>query len=182
MKTDPERPSVTIMVGLPGSGKSFARAEAADGPSGDSYQYSTDDYIEKLAADAGMTYNEGFKDFVKEATAIANKEVAEAIVNERSVLWDQTNMSAKKRKGILSKFGSVYRKECICILPPFTAEQQIELERRLADRPGKDIPDFVMANMLKSFVLPSTAEGFDRILYFDIYGKMVDPTPAIPAA
>lgn len=176
---DPNRPSVLIMVGLPASGKSTARAKAAmTGAAGDSYHYSTDDHIDAYAAEVGMTYSEVFKDYVKVATQIADQGLEKALANKQNVLWDQTNMTAKKRRLALNRFPKEYRRECICILPPFTPEQEAELERRLESRSGKDIPDFVMKSMRASFELPSTNEGFNRILYFDIYGNLVDRNKA----
>jgi predicted kinase len=174
-----ERPAIVILVGLPASGKSTARAKAVEsGASATSYQYSTDDIVDRIAAELGMTYSEVWSDYIKEATAEADVAVRVAIANKQGVLWDQTNMTAKKRGKILNMFGNEWRKECICILPPFTAEQQIELERRLASREGKHIPKFVMANMLKSFMLPGMNEGFNRVLYFDIYGTMIERNQA----
>jgi predicted kinase len=174
-----EQASVVVMVGLPASGKSTARAAAvASGASADSFQYSTDDILDRIATDTGSTYEAIFEDCIKEATSEANKNVAEAIKIGRSVLWDQTNMSAKKRQKVLNLFTKDYRKECVCILPPFTAEQQIELERRVTSREGKSIPKFIMTSMLKSFVLPTLGEGFSRVLYFDIYGNMIDTEQA----
>lgn len=174
-----ERPAVVVLVGLPASGKSTARAHAAtNGPSANSYHYSTDDKLEQFAADLDSTYDDVFKAYAKDAMTISDQEVAEAIAQERGVIWDQTNMSRKKRSKIVNRFGNNYRKECICILPPFTAEQQIELERRLADRPGKNIPVFVIKSMLASFELPSMNEGFTRVLYFDIFGNMIERNQA----
>jgi predicted kinase len=176
---DTEQKSVVVLVGLPGSGKSTARARAAElGAAASSYHYSTDDLIEAVASAQGTTYAEVFETAIPQATAQADREVKQAIANGQGVIWDQTNMNVKKRGKILKKFDDSYRKVCVCMLPPHTALQQIELERRLKSREGKHIPKFVMANMLKSFVLPSTQEGFDQIFYFDIYGKMVEPEHA----
>lgn len=174
VKNKINRPIIAVLVGLPASGKSFARSESSlfeNIP--DSYHYSTDDAIDAFCAEVGVTYSEGFADFIKEATAIANTEVALAIADGRSVIWDQTNMSRKKRQAILDRFGNEYRKECFCFLPPFTDEQQIELRNRLDNRPGKDIPDFVMRNMLQSFQLPTTNEEFNRVRYFDIRSNVI---------
>lgn len=169
------RNSVTVLVGLPASGKSTARAAAAaSGPAEHSYQYSTDDKVDEWAAELGVAYDEIWEERIKEATAVSDQEVKAAIEAGRNVLWDQTNMTRKKRAKILRHFDNTYRKECICILPPMDEEQEAELQRRLDSRPGKKIPDFVMRNMRSSFQLPSVNEGFNRVLYFDIYGKMVD--------
>lgn len=167
------------MVGLPASGKSTARAKAAaEGASVNSYQYSTDDKIDAYAAEVGLNYSDVFTDYVKTATQIADQEVADAIGQGRNILWDQTNMTAKKRRKIMNRFPKEYRRDCICILPPFTQEQEDELQRRLENRSGKDIPDFVMKSMRNSFDLPSVNEGFNRVLYFDIYGNMIDRNKA----
>lgn len=174
-KRDPNRPSLVILVGLPASGKSTARAAAvASGSAANSYHYSTDDKIDAYAAEMGKTYNDVFTEYASIAGQIADQEVADAIGSGRNVLWDQTNMTAKKRRKILQRFPKEYSRDCICILPPFTDEQEMELQRRLSSRAGKNIPDFVMRSMRASFELPSTNEGFNRVMYFDIYGNMID--------
>jgi predicted kinase len=169
------RPTVVVLVGLPASGKSTARAAAAaNGITADSYHYSSDDHIDAYAAELGSTYSEVFKDYVRAATKLADDGLTQAIQSGRNVVWDQTNMTRKKRRQILERFPRDYRYDCICILPPFTDQQEEELQRRLASRAGKDIPDFVMRSMRDSFVLPTQSEGFNRVMYFDIYGNMID--------
>jgi len=178
-KANDQRPSVVVLVGLPASGKSTARANAiATGSARDSHIYSTDDRIDAYAAEMGKTYSEVFQEYAKVATQIANQEVDDAIARKQNVLWDQTNMTVKKRRKIINRFPKEYRLECVCILPPFNQEQEDELQRRLEGRSGKDIPDFVMKSMRNSFDLPSQNEGFNRVMYFDIYGNMVDRNQA----
>lgn len=170
----PNRPVLVMLVGLPASGKSTARLQTGD----DIYQYSTDDKIDAYADSVGSTYSEVFADHVSAATHEADAEVREAIANGQDVVWDQTNMSRKKRAKILKRFPEEYRKECICFLPPMNPAQEAELKRRLDSRPGKTIPDFVMRNMRNSFQLPSVNEGFRRVRYLDIMGQEVDRNDA----
>jgi tRNA uridine 5-carbamoylmethylation protein Kti12 len=178
-KNENTQPTLIVLVGLPASGKSFSRAHQITQDAGaDSFQYSTDDAVERLAAAAGATYDDVWSGYVKQATAEADKAVAEAIKCNQGVIWDQTNMSDKKRGSIVNRFGKAYYKKCICILPPFTAEQHVDHAHRLQSRSGKNIPDFVMRNMRQSFVLPSKDEGFDLVLYFDIYGTQVEQAQA----
>lgn len=174
------KPALIVMVGLPASGKSTARqTSAATGASAKSYHYSTDDKIEVMAARQGVTYSEAFESAIKEATAKSNLELAEAIENRQGVIWDQTNLNARKRRKILNQFPSeVYRRECICILPPMNHVQESELQRRLHTRPGKSIPNTVIQSMRASFQLPTVEEGFDRVMFFDIFGNWINPKQA----
>lgn len=159
-----------IMVGLPASGKSTLREAIG----ADCYHYSTDDKIDAYAAEVGSTYSEVFQEYAKEAQRLADAELATAITDRQNIVWDQTNMSAKKRRKILNQFDNSWRRECICILPPMDLEQEESLAARLASRPGKEIPDFVMRSMRNSFDLPSVNEGFNRVNYYNIYGTPVD--------
>lgn len=170
------RRTVWIMVGLPASGKSTIREKVIEGH--DSFRpvhvYSTDDLIDAYAEANDSTYSDVFDLYVKTAQETADRQLQDAISQGESVLWDQTNMNRKKRRKILNQFGNDWGKKCICFLPPFTEEQEVELQRRLDSREDKTIPSFVMAGMRRSFQLPSTNEGFNRVEYYDIYGNSVD--------
>lgn len=162
-----------VLVGLPASGKSTFRDNSAFD---DYYHFSSDDLIEAYAKSIDSTYNEVFTDYVKEATRLANEGLQAAIAEKRSVIWDQTNMSRKKRAAILSKFPKEYVRRCICVEPPETAEDEYTLSQRLKSRPGKDIPAFVMANMRKSYQKPNLEEGFLTVAFSDINGDVVKIT------
>lgn len=163
-----------VLVGLPGSGKS-TRLKFVDDPEfGDTvFVYSTDAYIEREARAVGKTYNEMFRDLIDPATKRQNELLDHALNIGVDVYWDQTNMSSKKRKGILSKFPKSYRKECWCIAPPRTADEWAELDRRLASRPGKTIPHHIIEAMADSYVEPELDEGFDYILVVDLFGNTI---------
>ncbi len=166
--------TLTILVGLPGSGKS-TYLNFVDDPEfgGDVFVYSTDNYIEAQAKEAGKTYNDMFRDHIDAATKHMNDVLAIAISAGIDVYWDQTNMSSKKRKGILSKFPKNYRKECWCVRVPQTAEEWAELDRRLASRPGKTIPHHIVEAMADSYVEPTLDEGFDKITIVDLFGNKI---------
>ena len=162
---------VEVLVGLPGSGKStFVNSVFGEDPSG-VFVYSTDDYIENVARIRGKTYNESFKDNISAATKFMDGTLVEVLKLSGRVVWDQTNMSSKKRRGILSRFPKSYRKVCWCIAPPRTPEEWAELDRRLASREGKTIPHHIIESMADSYVEPELDEGFDYILVVDLFGN-----------
>jgi predicted kinase len=161
-------PTLTVLVGLPGSGKSTSIPEDFDG-----FVYSTDNYIEQCAKMNGCTYNEAFQEFIKPATKSMNEQLELAIRQKADVLWDQTNMSSKKRLGILSKFPKSYTKICICRVLPDNADAWTELQRRVLSREGKIIPQHIIESMADSYVEPTLDEGFDEVRLYDIYGNKI---------
>lgn len=161
-------PILYVMSGLPGSGKSTFIQSVIDA---DTYVYSTDDMIEAAAKAENKTYDEMFSSVITEVTKVSNIFLDVALADKKNVIWDQTNLTSKKRKMILSKFDKSYDKICVCFEPPVSIEDQVILENRLENRPGKTIPKHIMENMKKSYQEPTLNEGFNTILFYNIYGK-----------
>jgi predicted kinase len=150
-------PTLFVLVGLPGSGKSTYIEEKN---LRDNYTIlSTDDIIQSVADTAGVTYNEAFSDNIKSATKHVNSLAERARENNNDVVWDQTNLTAKKRKKILDKFPGYQ-----CIAVTFECPEEIRQER-LKSRPGKTIPKHVDDSMKENFEAPKWSEGFDRLLF-----------------
>lgn len=167
-------PDLVILVGLPASGKSTSVDDiVASNPYTDLFIYSTDALIEEWSVKMGWSYNMGFQKYIKQATSEMNHRLIEAIERNADVIWDQTNMSDNKRRIILSKFPDSYMKKCICRVPPRDDAEWNELNHRLANRPGKNIPNHIVASMAGSYVPPSWDEGFDDIVIYDIYGNQL---------
>lgn len=159
-----------VMVGLPGSGKSTI-VEKALQYMPEAFVYSTDQYIENVAARNGHTYNDAFRDTIGEATKAMDLMLAQAIAKGNDIIWDQTNMSSKKRKAILSKVPSDYFRMAYVIPPPATDQEWVILGVRLSDRPGKNIPAHVVESMASIYTQPTLDEGFDFIRVADMWGS-----------
>lgn len=152
-------PTVYMMIGVPGSGKSTWIANQ-NFDWNKTMVVSTDAIIDQRAAAQGKTYSEVFQDEIKGATAQMNQNLKTAIANNMDIVWDQTNLTAKSRQGKLSQIPKNYRKVAVFFQTP----NEKELHRRLQNRPGKTIPPNVVSSMLDQLQPPSKAEGFDEIV------------------
>ena len=168
------KPTCYVMVGLPASGKS-TRVQQMCRMDPDAFVYSTDRFIEDAAACFGVTYDKAFEDNIKTATKVMNEMLDSAIADKQNVIWDQTNLSQKKRSKIINRMKQAgYSVECECFLPPETVDDISEWNRRLHSRPGKTIDEGIIANMVKTYTIPTIEEGFDSVVYWDIYGNLCD--------
>jgi len=150
--------TVYILVGVPGSGKSTW--VSAQNWLGDAVVVSTDQYIEKVAKEAGKTYSEVFEDNMSDAVSNMLDMVESAAVLGKDIVWDQTSTTVKSRASKI-KMLPEYRKIAVFFATPDTPE----LRARLAGRHGKNIPGAVLANMISGLVVPTIEEGFDEIWY-----------------
>lgn len=149
-------PKLYMLIGVPASGKSTWREQFVE--TNRAMIISTDDILEDIAKTQGLTYNDVFKDNIKFATKQMDVHLRVALESEMDIVCDQTNLTAKSRKGKLDKVPEHYEKIAVVFLTPEDAEWQ----RRL-DRPGKSIPQNILMGMKSSMEFPDPEEGFDRI-------------------
>jgi predicted kinase len=149
-------PKVYVLVGVPGSGKStwVSNQEWIN----DCVTVSTDDIVEDYAKECGSTYSEVFDDYMPTAVKLMSEKVIRARDAGLDIVWDQTSTTIKSRK---KKFNMLPDYEHIAVV--FKTPEQAELTKRLASRPGKNIPDHVMRNMIDHFEMPTEEEGFKEI-------------------
>jgi predicted kinase len=151
-------PTCYQLVGAPGSGKS-TWVENQDWAL-TCARVSTDKWVEIYAKEVGRTYSEVFTDFMPIAVDLMAKEVIVAREMKRDIIWDQTSTTVNSRA---KKFRMLPDYEHIAVV--FKTPEHTELMRRLMGRPGKEIPDHVIASMIASWEEPTEEEGFKQIWF-----------------
>ncbi len=157
----------TFLVGLPGVGKStFIKNLQEKYP--DSIDIiSTDNYNQGKCDEAGITYSEGFKSFIKEAEADMWKRLTNP---QRNFVIDRTNLTVACRAKIMNFVRSNRRNftsdpvDLIFSAIIFKTPDTETWKRNLDSRPGKVIPQNVLDSMAKSYQEPSYFEGFDFVM------------------
>lgn len=144
------------LIGVPGSGKStwLKNQDWALGLT----VASTDNFVEDYAKAQGKTYSEVFDEYMPTAVELMSKVVVHAREHGHDIIWDQTSTTVKSRA---RKFRMLRDYEHIAVV--FTTPDADELTKRLASRPGKNIPDHVMRSMIDGFEMPTEEEGFKEI-------------------
>lgn len=156
--------TLTILIGLPACGKSTWRNKEPG------RVCSTDDIIELIADRIGTTYNEVFRDVIDEATGLFKRDLADAIATGGDIIIDRTNLTPKSRQQFIRQANNKgYTSHAVVFDRPTTRDQHDEWNRRLASRPGKTIPDSVLANMYESFTEPTLDEGFTTITFLNTF-------------
>jgi predicted kinase len=151
-------PKCTILVGVPGSGKSTWIQEYMPMAN----VMSTDIVIENVAKSYGMTYDEGFKELISFAERVMWRHITLAHMRQEDYVIDRTNLSAKSRKKFIDKL-KLHGYEIECVV--FHTPEPEEWKRRLDSRPGKTIPQEALDRMVNSYEIPLMSEGFTSIIY-----------------
>lgn len=157
-------PKCYQLVGVPGSGKStWYRNQSWLGKDKKNHKYvSTDQHVEGYARDQGKTYSEVFEEYMPTAIQQMCVNVNFAAALGLDIVWDQTSTTVASRQ---RKFNMLSNYEHIAVV--FRTPEHTELFRRLWSRPGKDIPEHVIASMIANWEEPTLEEGFSEIWYAD---------------
>lgn len=150
-------PKCTILVGVPGSGKS---TWLSNNRVAWSKTVSTDNVIEELASQHGFTYDEIFRETIRFADMVMVKEMLHAAEQGVDLYIDRTNLSIRSRKQFMDKLRK-YGYEFDCVV--FRTPEPEEWNRRLSSRPGKTIPQDAIERMVASYEEPSEQEGFNTV-------------------
>jgi predicted kinase len=146
----PAIPKLTVLVGLPGAGKStFAKQVVEDNPH--AVWLSSDQIREKLYGDANCQ-NDPAKVF-----SIMQEEAISMLDQGFNVIYDATSINRKSRAAILAKVPKFVQKECVIVWAPV----DICIERDKAR--NRTVGPAVIDKMLRRFEAPFYDEGFDNI-------------------
>lgn len=150
------KPKLYMLIGIPGSGKStwVANQDWAK----DCAYISTDKYVEEWAETVGKTYTEVFQEYMPVAVAMMAGAANGARSIGKDIIWDQTSTTVSTRA---KKFRMLPDYYAIAIVFPIPERE--ELNRRLASRPGKIIPQEVVDSMIAKWEEPTEEEGFHEI-------------------
>jgi len=147
-----------VLVGVPGSGKS-TWVKNQDWAK-DCAIISTDDHVERYAASVGKTYSDVFTEYMPKAVKLMADDVVKAREAGKDIIWDQTSTTLASRTRKFNMLPDYY-----AIAVVFKTPDHKELMRRLWSRPGKEIPEHVIASMIAGWDEPTEDEGFDEIWY-----------------
>lgn len=138
-----------MMVGLPGSGKSTIAKELS--VKENAILHSSDDLREELFGDAD-NQNSNWLLFQE-----LQKRISRDLLAGKSVIYDATNLSYKKRKALIERLEIGCYKECCMVATPY--EKCLSQNRSRS----RSVPEKVIESMYKSIFVPQYFEGWDNI-------------------
>jgi predicted kinase len=141
-------PIFLMVVGLPGSGKSFYIDKYYSAYS----VHSSDAIREELSGDVNN------QDINGQVFETLHKRVKEDLLHGKNVVYDATNISWKRRKAFLTELNKIpCRKSCILMATPFELCVERNKQRE------RVVPYHVIERMYKNFDIPWYNEGWDDI-------------------
>lgn len=143
-----EKTKFFMMIGLPGSGKSFYAKELAEREN--AVIISSDAIRGELWGD------ESDQREPEKVFSLVHERIRENINNGKNVIYDATNLVKRYREGFLKDAGDAEKIAVIIATEPDVVKQQNSSRTRV-------VPEEVIDNMLKKFNWPRTAEGFGKI-------------------
>jgi predicted kinase len=164
-------PLLIVMVGLPGSGKSFIAEQLAE-VNDDIVIVSSDAIREEFYGDANdQSHND-------KVFRIVNKRLKEGLIAEKKVILDATNISKKRRKALLRDLK--YPKSMAIVM----ADPEYICKKRDEER-DRHVGPNVINKMIKNWCPPHYSEGFDfiSIVYdYDNSANFYNPVLALESA
>jgi tRNA uridine 5-carbamoylmethylation protein Kti12 len=148
-----------FLIGLPCSGKTtWLKNQKIDNIN--SIISSTDNFIEEMANNDNIEYEEAFLKYYQIAKQVMDSNLEIAIQQNKTIYWDQTNIDPTIRISKIRRIPNNYYKVAI-VFNTITEEEFIK--RNTLRNRKMDIEVFRMIN--DKYNPPSLEEGFDFIKY-----------------
>lgn len=150
-----------MLIGLPASGKSsWANNYIVKNLEIDFQIVSSDNIIEEKGFQENLNYNESYKKYIEFAVCEMDRKFRKHVKKGVNIIHDQTNLSVKTRKKHLAKVKNYHKTAVV-----FNLDKKEWLNRfeKRKNKTVKDIPEFIIENMIKCFEIPTKKEGFDKI-------------------
>jgi predicted kinase len=144
------RPKIFVMVGLPGSGKSYKTKELAEQYNANIH--SSDSIREELSGDIN---NQDINDLVFKTL---HNRIKKDLQNGKNCVYDACNISYKRRMSFLQSLNKIpCEKICILMATPY--------DQCLKNNSSRDriVPEHVIERMYRCFDPPWCYEGWDEI-------------------
>lgn len=146
-----EKPVFFMMVGLPGSGKSY-QAELLS-KKYNANIHSSDSIREELYGDPRIQENHEL------VFKTLHQRVKDDLHNSKNTIYDATNINYKRRKAFLQELSHIgCWKVCVFVATPYNVCVERNKNRDAV------VPEEVIKNMLEHFWVPQNYEGWDDIV------------------
>lgn len=154
------KPTLWVMVGLSGSGKSSVAKEIAEN-NPNTVIVSLDNIGEELAGDYGNQENN------EEVFKVFRKRIREALENNMNVVADATNITMRSRRAIIENVKGIECNKIVYLIPkPF---EQCKLDNLNRQHP---VSEEVLEGQLRKFQIPFMEEGFEEgIIHYYMKNK-----------
>lgn len=145
------KPTLWVMVGLSGSGKSIVAKEIAENSS-NTIIVSLDNICEESTGKVEDQSNN------EEVFKVFHKRIREALENNTNVIADATNITMRSRRAIIENVKGIDCHKIAYLIPkPF---DQCKLDNLNRQHP---VPEEVLDGQLRKFQIPFYEEGWDLI-------------------
>lgn len=153
------KPTLWVVVGLSGSGKSSVAKEIAENNS-NTIIVSLDNICEELTGKVeDQSKNE-------EVSKVFHKRIRETLENNTNVVADATNITMRSRRAIIENVKSIECHKIVYLIPkPF---RQCKIDNLNRQHP---VPEEVLNGQLRKFQIPFMEEGFDEGIIYYIHNK-----------
>lgn len=144
------KPTLVMMVGLVGSGKSTYAKQLAEEMS--ATVFSSDELRKEMFGDVDNQENN------QKLFQELHKRIKECLKSGGNAIMDSTNISSKRRRAFLNELKNIdCRKECVIMATPY--------EQCLENNKNRDrvVPEWVIKRMYMKWQTPHRFEGFDNV-------------------